>query len=205
MAQTYLYIFITIVSVSFVFGLILDQLNANHWCNGLSERLKSIITDEEYQKSISYYKQHGSLSKWQESVSFVLILLVLIYGGFGWLDHALRNISDHFILLPLMFFGALGLLSSLISLPFDIYSTFVIEDRFGFNKTTPRTYFLDKLKGIALSVIIGGGLLSLIITIYHYTGNWFWILALGVTVVFSIFSVMFYSTLIVPLLTSRNH
>jgi STE24 endopeptidase len=204
MAHTYLYIFIAIVSVSFVFGLILDQINANHWCKGLPERLKTIITAEEYQKSISYYKQHESLSKWQESFSFVLILLVLIYGGFGWLDQALKNISDHFILLPLMFFGSLGLLSGLLSLPFEIYSTFVIEDRFGFNKTTPKTYVLDKLKGIVLSVIIGGGLLSLIITIYHYTGNWFWILALGVTVVFSIFSVMFYSTLIVPLFNKQK-
>jgi STE24 endopeptidase len=204
MTQTYLYIFIAIVSVSFVFGQILDRINANHWCNGLPERLKSIITDEEYQKSIDYYKQHGSLSKWEESISFVLILLVLIFGGFGWLDNLVRNISSHYILLPLLFFGAVGILSSLISMPFDIYSTFVIEERFGFNKTTPRTYILDKVKGILLSVIIGGGLLSLIITIYHYTGNWFWILAWGVTVTFSIFSVMFYSTLIVPLFNKQK-
>jgi len=133
-----------------------------------------------------------------------LILLVLIFGGFGWLDNLVRNISSHYILLPLLFFGAVGILSSLISMPFDIYSTFVIEERFGFNKTTPRTYILDKVKGILLSVIIGGGLLSLIITIYHYTGNWFWILALGVTVTFSIFSVMFYSTLIVPLFNKQK-
>jgi STE24 endopeptidase len=204
MVQTYLYLFIAIVSVSFVFGMVLDRLNTNHWCNGLPERLKSIITDEEYQKSISYYKQHGKVSKWEESISFVLIILVLIYGGFGWLDNILKPISNHFILLPLMFFGVLGFLSFLISLPFDLYSTFVIEERFGFNKTTLLTYFFDKLKGIALSIIIGGSLLSLVITIYRYTGNWFWILALAVIVVFSIFSVMFYSTLIVPLFNKQK-
>jgi STE24 endopeptidase len=204
MEQTYLYLFITIVSVSFVFSLILDWLNTKHWCNGLPQRLKSIITDDEYQKSISYYRQHESLSKWEECVSFVIIILVLVYGGFGWLDSTLKNISNHFILLPLMFFGVLGLISSLISLPYDIYSTFVIEERFGFNKTTGKTYFMDKLKGILLSILIGGGMLSLIITIYHYTGNWFWILALGVIVVFSMFSVMFYSTLIVPLFNKQK-
>src|ERR1035437_5369405 len=104
MAHTYLYIFIAIVSVSFVFGLILDQINANHWCKGLPERLKTIITTEEYQKSISYYKQHESLSKWQESFSFVLILLVLIYGGFCWLGLGLKKIFDHFFFLSLLFF-----------------------------------------------------------------------------------------------------
>lgn len=204
MEKTYFYLFITIVSASFIFGLILDRLNTRHWCNGLPEKLRSIITADEYQKSISYYKQHESLSKIEECVSFVLIMLVLVYGGFGWLDSALNNFSNHFILLPLMFFGVLGLLSSLISLPFDVYSTFVIEERFGFNKTTIKTYFLDKIKGILLSIIIGGGMLTLIITIYHYTGNWFWILALGVIVVFSIFSVMFYSTLIVPLFNKQK-
>ena len=204
MAQAYLYLFIAIVSLSYIFGLIMDRLNTNHWCNGLPERLKSIITIDEYQKSINYYKQHESLSKWQEGLSFVIILLVLIYGGFGRLDSELRNISVHFILLPLMFFGVIGLLSGIISTPFDLYTTFVIEERFGFNKTTLRTFIMDKLKSIVLSIIIGGGLLSLIITIYHYTGNWFWILALGVTVVFSIFSVMFYSTLIVPLFNKQQ-
>jgi STE24 endopeptidase len=204
MAQAYLYLFIAIVSLGYIFGLILDRLNTNHWCNGLPERLKSIITNDEYEKSINYYKQHESLSQWQEGLSFVIILLVLIYGGFGRLDGELRNITDHFIFLPLLFFGVIGLLSGLISTPFDLYSTFVIEERFGFNKTTLRTYFMDKLKSIVLSVIIGGGLLSLIITIYHYTGNWFWILALGVTVVFSLFSVMFYSTLIVPLFNKQQ-
>jgi STE24 endopeptidase len=182
----------------------LDWLNSKHWCNGLPERLKSIITEDEYQKSISYYKQHESLSKREECLSFLLILLVLIYGGFGWLDGVLSNVTNHFILLPLLFFGVLGLLSGLISLPFEIYSIFVIEDRFGFNKTTVKTYLLDKLKGIALSIIIGGGMLSLIITIYHYTGSWFWILALCVIVVFSIFSLMFYSTLIVPLFNKQK-
>lgn len=204
MAQAYLYLFIAIVSLSYTFGLILDRLNTNHWCNGLPERLRSIITQDEYQKSINYYKQHESLSQWQEGLSFVIILLVLIYGGFGKLNSELSNITNHFIMLPLLFFGVIGLLSGLISTPFDLYSTFVIEERFGFNKTTLRTYFMDKLKSIVLSVIIGGGLLSLIIAIFHFTGNWFWILAWGVTVVFSLFSVMFYSTLIVPLFNKQQ-
>jgi len=204
MEKTYLYLFIAIVTLSFLFGLILDWLNTKHWCNGLPDKLKSIITDEEYKKSINYYKQHEALSKWSEGLSFVVILMVLIFGGFGLLDNALRNITSHFILLPLLFFGSMAFISGVISMPFGLYSTFVIEERFGFNKTTWKTYFLDKLKGIALSIVIGGGLLSLIITIYHYTGSWFWLLALGVIAVFSIFSVMFYSTLIVPLFNKQK-
>jgi STE24 endopeptidase len=195
---------VTIVSLSFVFQQIVDYLNSKHWCNGLPDSLKSIISIDQYQKSISYYKQNEKVSRISEWFSFLILLTVLLFRSFGWLNDFISQYTTHYIFLPLLFFGFLGLVSAIINLPFDIYSTFVIEEKFGFNKTTVKVYIFDKLKGILLSVILGGGILALILFIYHNTGEWFWILALLVITSFSIFFSIFYSTLIVPLFNKQK-
>lgn len=195
---------IGIVSVSFIFEQLVDYLNSKHWCNGLPESLRSIITIDQYDKSISYYKQNEIVSRINEWFSFVLLIAALLLGFFGWLNEFISQYTKHYIFLPLLFFGFLGFVSSIISLPFEVYSTFVIEERFGFNKTTVKLYIFDKLKGILLAIILGGGIMSLILFIYHSTGEWFWILALAVITLFSIFFSMFYSTLIVPLFNKQK-
>jgi STE24 endopeptidase len=106
--------------------------------------------------------------------------------------------------MALLFFGILGLVSNLLSLPFDVYHVFVLEEKFGFNRTTAKTFILDRLKGLLLSIIIGGGLLSLIILIYESTGNYFWVIAWAVITFFMIFMSMFYSNLIVPLFNKQK-
>lgn len=96
------------------------------------------------------------------------------------------------------------LLSSAFTTPFDLYHTFVIEKRFGFNKTTPKIYILDKLKGWLLAVIVGGGLMALIIWIYRASGEYFWLLAWGVITFSLVFVTYFYSSLIVPLFNKQK-
>jgi STE24 endopeptidase len=88
--------------------------------------------------------------------------------------------------------------------PFEIYSVFVIEEKFGFNTMTVKTFILDKLKGWMLGAVIGGGLLALITWIYTSTGNWFWLLVWGVATAFMVFMAMFYSNLIVPLFNKQR-
>jgi STE24 endopeptidase len=104
----------------------------------------------------------------------------------------------------LIFFGIVVIAAGLLNLPFSIYDTFVIEKKFGFNKTTPGTFVLDLIKSLFLGTIIGGGLMALIIWIYGLTGNWFWILSWGVLSLFSLFMAMFYSNLIVPLFNKQT-
>ena len=96
------------------------------------------------------------------------------------------------------------LLRTILFLPFNIYDTFVIEEKYGFNKTTLKTFFLDKVKGWILSLIIGGGLLALIIWFYMLTGKMFWIYTWLLMSVFMMFITMFYSTLIVPLFNKQT-
>ncbi|MBA7519213.1 Protease HtpX [subsurface metagenome] len=92
----------------------------------------------------------------------------------------------------------------IISTPFSLYDTFVIEEKYGFNKTTLKTFFLDKIKGWFLAAIIGGGLLALVVWFYEQTTNMFWIYTWILVSVFMIFMTMFYSTLIVPIFNKQT-
>ena len=134
----------------------------------------------------------------------MVILAVFFTGGLGWLDRLVEGMVDSYILHVLLFFGILALAGDLLSMPFALYRTFVIEERYGFNRTTPRTFILDKIKGWGLGVVFGGGLLALVTWIYMLTGSWFWIIALGVLTLFSVFMSMFYSNLIVPLFNKQT-
>ncbi len=112
---------------------------------------------------------------------------MLFLGGFGWLDGIVSNLSNNEIIRSLIFFGILFFINDLLNIPFEWYDTFVIEERFGFNKTTKKTFILDKLKGYLLTIIIGGLLLSAIIYIYKQTPENFWLIAWAVVTVFSLF------------------
>ena len=132
------------------------------------------------------------------------MIFLLLTGGFSRLDQMIRLHTENPILMAFLFFGILGLASGILSLPFDIYHVFILEEKFGFNRTTVNTFILDKLKGLLLAAIIGGGLLALIIFIYESTGNYFWIMTWVVISFLMIFISMFYSNLIVPLFNKQK-
>jgi STE24 endopeptidase len=138
------------------------------------------------------------------TLTFIIMILMLTLGGFAMMDFLVRKFTSNPILLALLYFGILGFTSMILSLPFDIYQTFVLEEKFGFNKTTPKTFILDKIKGLVLSAVIGGGLLALIVFIYQSTGAAFWVIVWAVIAFFMIFMTMFYSNLIVPLFNKQK-
>ena len=191
-----------------VFGYLLDQwldrLNLKHTVPDLPKELEGIFDEEEYRKSQLYKRDNTRFSFISSSFSLLLMGLMFFLGGFGWLDSLLSAHISNYILFVLAFFGILALASDILTTPFDLYSTFVIEEKYGFNRTTTKTYILDKLKGWLLGSIIGGGLLALITWIYMLTGSWFWLIVLGVVTLFSVFMNMFYSNLIVPLFNKQT-
>ncbi|HNS17276.1 MAG TPA: M48 family metallopeptidase [Bacteroidales bacterium] len=195
---------IVILAVGFIVERILDYLNSTYWSDELPDELKGIYDPEKYRKSQAYLRTKQRFSILTDSFSLMVMLLMLLTGGFAWLDNLVREQTTHPILLALFFFGILGLAADLLATPFSVYSTFVIEERFGFNKTTPKTFILDKLKGWLLGALLGGGILSLIVWIYLATGNLFWIFAWIAISLFSVFMTMFYSTLIVPLFNKQT-
>ena len=194
-----LQIIIAIILVEFCFEKVLDFLNLKNLSPQLPEEAKGIYDEEKYRKSQEYYKVNHRFSMLTSTLSLIMLLVILFLHGFAYLDSFVREYTQHPILMPLLFFALLGLASDLIGTPFALYRTFVIEEKFGFNKTTLATFFLDKLKGYLLAAIIGGILFSFIIWIYQNTGTYFWLFAWAVISFFTIFVTMFYTTLLVPI------
>lgn len=204
MTEMIFYIIIAILVFDYILERLLDYLNSRLWSNALPEELEGIYDADKYKLSQDYTKVNTKFSIYSDTVSFVVMMLMLLLGGFAFLDRVVWSVSENPILMSLMFFGALSAASDLLGLPFSIYGTFVIEERFGFNRTTVKTYILDKLKGLVLAAIIGGGILSLVVYIYMVTGTWFWLIAWGVITAFTMFMFMFYSNLIVPLFNKQK-
>ena len=204
MVHTLYFLILFIIVIDFIFERWLDYLNSTKWSSKLPVDFEGIYDEEKYHLSQEYEKTKHRFSKLTGIIGFIVILLIFILGGFGWLDTLIRERVNNPILIALLFFGIIGFVSEIFSLPFSWYETFVIEEKFGFNKSTPKIFFLDHLKGMLLGAVIGGGILSLIIWIYMLTGQLFWIYALIVITVFSLFMTLFYSNLIVPLFNKQR-
>ncbi len=202
--QIIFYVIIAIIILDYVFDRVMDYLNASRWSKTLPQELKGIYDEEKYRKSQEYSRVNMRLGVVTSTLSFLFILLMLGFGGFGYLDDFVRQYTGHDVLMALAFFGILGLASDILSTPFDLYGTFVIEERFGFNRTTPKTYMLDKIKGWLLALLLGGGLLAVFVWFYSTAGSMFWLYAWILFSAFSIFMMMFYSTLIVPLFNKQR-
>lgn len=194
-----LWIIVGIVSVSFVFGQVLEYINLKAMRTDIPAEIASFYDKGKYEKSQRYHKETTRFSFLTSTVGFAGSLLMLLLGGFGWLDGLLRTITENPVLLALLFFGVLGIASDLLTLPFQWYGTFVIEEKYGFNKTTGKTFITDKLKGYMLGALIGGGLLAALIYLVDTIGPDFWIWFAAIACVFILFMNMFYTSLILPL------
>lgn len=190
---------ILIVFANFIFEFILEYLNINNWSKDIPENLRDIYPVEKYEMSRKYALANYRFSKITSLFSFFILLLALIFGIFGWLDEWIRQYTDSPILIAILFFGTLGFASDLISIPFSIYKTFVIEERFGFNKTTPKTFVLDKLKGYMLAIIFGSIILAALVKIFEITGDDFWWIAWIFLTSLTLFITVFYTSLLLPI------
>jgi STE24 endopeptidase len=197
-------IIIAIILFDFILERILGMLNTSRMADELPEEVKDVYEPEQYQKSQNYKKTNDRFGIITSSFSLVVILLMFFLGGFSIADDIARGVTGNTILIALLFFGMLMLASDLISTPFSLYDTFVIEEKFGFNKTTVKTYIMDKVKGWLLGALIGGGLLAVVIWFYLQTKSAFWIYAWIAIAAFMVFMTMFYSTLIVPLFNRQT-
>jgi len=193
------YIIITILVAQFIIETVLDYLNAKRYGHPVPEELNDVFNAEEYKKSQAYKKINYRFGILTSTFSLLLTLGFLILGGFEWVDQMARSITDNPMLIALLFFGIIMIGSDIVTLPFSYYSTFVIEEKFGFNKTTRGTFFMDKLKGWGIMAVVGGGLLALIIWFFEWAGSSFWIYTWALVAVFTLFMNLFYSKLIVPL------
>ncbi|MCB9033586.1 MAG: M48 family metallopeptidase [Chitinophagales bacterium] len=198
------YIIIAIILIDFIIDLVLDYLNTKNWSLPIPENLKGIYDDDKYAKAQAYHKAHGKINLISSVISTASIVLFLAFNGFAWLYYQVIQITTQPILQTLLYFGILSVASTILSLPFSIYTTFVIEEKYGFNKTTPKLFILDFIKGLILSAIIGGILISAFVAFYLYAGKLFWVYAWLLFAGFSIFFAMFYTSIIVPIFNKLN-
>ncbi len=204
MHEIIFWVIIAILVLDFLFEKYLDYLNTTKWSDTLPEEVKGIYDEEKYKKQQAYQRENHRFANISGSFSFVVTLLMFLFYGFAVVDGWAWSFTGNAILAALLFFGILMFASDVLNTPFSVYDTFVIEQKYGFNKTTPKTFVLDKIKGWLIGAVIGGGLLALIIFIYEKTQHLFWIYAWIVISGFSIFMAMFYSNLIVPLFNKQT-
>lgn len=197
--QAILYIILAIVTISYLFDQALEYLNLRHQRTDIPSEVASFYDRDKYIGSLSYHRDQTNFGFITSGFGFVLSMAMLLFGGFGWVDGLLRTVTDNEMVLALVFFGTILLASDILTMPFQWYATFVIEERYGFNRTTVRTFLLDKLKGYALGALIGGGLLALLIYLIRVIGPNFWIWFAAVASLFVLLMNMFYTSLILPL------
>lgn len=197
--QTILILILVITAVGYAFDQLLDFINLKSQRMDIPKEIESFYEKEKYLKALAYNSERTKFSFITSAFSFLLSASMLLFGGFGWIDGFLRGYIENEILLALAFFAVLMLASDILTIPFQWYSIFVIEEKYGFNKTTIKTFITDKLKGYALAAIVGGCLLALLIYLVQAIGPSFWIWFSIIAGVFILFINMFYTSLILPL------
>jgi STE24 endopeptidase len=199
MESVILKVIIAIITFNYVLGRILVYLNNKNIKTEIPAEAEGIYDQERYATSLKYQKESSNFSFLTSTISYLSTIFLLLFGIFGWLDDYLREFTEHPIILALLFFGVIGLVSDILSIPFELYDTFVLEEKYGFNKTTLKTFISDKIKGYFLSALVGGAITALIIFFYVNLGEWFWLYAWGLTIAVLLFTLMFYTSFILPL------
>ena len=191
-------ILITLI-LDFFINLIADTLNLKALKTELPESFVGFYNSKKYKQSQEYLRVNTKFG-WLSSSFGLIVILILWFGKFfPTLDKFVLSFNFNPIISGLIYIGILLLAKSILSIPFSLYSTFVIEAKFGFNKTSYSTYFLDLIKGFFLSLILGGLLLGLILIFFEYAGEKAWLYCwIGVTIFMIIIQYLF-PTWIMPL------
>ena len=203
-SETIFFIIVVFLCLDFVLERVLESLNSKHMSPVLPDSLKGIYDEKEYSRFQSYKRENGRLDSWSSGVGFVVMIVFLVAGGFGWYNSWVVSLTDSVVWQTILFVVGLSVVSSVLDIPFDYYATFRIEEKYGFNKTTRRVYWLDTVKELVLSLVLGGVLLALVVWFYTWAGTYFWLFAWGAVTLFSVFMAMFYSQLIVPLFNKQT-
>ncbi|MFQ5824867.1 MAG: M48 family metallopeptidase [bacterium] len=195
----YAIIILTTIIISYLLSLITEALNLKALREDLPEEFEGVYDAEAYKKSQEYTRVKTKFGFITSTFSIALTLIFWFAGGFNFLDQIVRSWNLHIILTGIAYIGILIFIKALLSLPFSIYATFVIEERFGFNKTTPVTFVTDILKELMLAVVLGGPLLAGVLAFLQYAGALAWVYCWIATTIFILFVDFIAPTWIMPL------
>jgi len=183
----------------YLLGLIADHLNLKNQSATPPAEFSDLVDEKSYRKNRDYLRVNTVLGHYSSAVSLAATLGFWFFGGFNFLDLWCRSQTDNILFSGLIFIALLLLVNTLLSLPFSIYSTFVIEERFGFNRTNWKTFVMDRIKGIFLALALGTPLLAGILWFFQSAGNLAWFYAWMVTSIFTLGIQLIAPTWIMPL------
>ena len=190
---------VAFVLIDFAVGMVINYLNEKSKNAPLSAQAAEIYNPDEYRKSMEYGTDKYNFEMLTTVISTVVILSAIILGWFSYLDSLIRERISNNLLVTIVFVGVLIVISSLASIPSSYYSTFVIEEKYGFNKTTRKLFVADAIKQLFLSLAIGLSLLYLIAWIYQEIASLFWLVGWLLVAVFSLFMFVFGTRIFLPM------
>ena len=202
--ETLFNVLITIIVLNFLKDSILDYLNSTYFNNEIPEIISDIHDNEKYLKSQEYKKTQYKFNRISSIYSLLILLLFFYFDGFLIVDNYCRSLFDSEIVISLSFFGIIYFGNDILSIPFSLYYTFIIEERFGFNKTSFKTFINDKLKSWLLTILFGGGILCFIILQFESVGQNFWIVAWAFMSILTVLIQGLYAQVIVPLFNKQT-
>ena len=202
--ETLFNVLITIIVLNFLKDSILDYLNSTYFNNEIPEIIGDIYDNEKYLKSQEYKKTQYKFNRISSIYSLLILLLFFYFDGFLIVDNYCRSLFDSEIVISLSFFGIIYFGNDILSIPFSLYYTFIIEERFGFNKTSFKTFITDKLKSWLLTILFGGGILCFIILQFESVGQNFWIVAWVFMSILTVLIQGLYAQVIVPLFNKQT-
>ena len=189
-----------IISFQFIIDLVSGLLNYSSFDKPLPNNVENIFSENEYSKSQKYKKVNFKFNLVSSVYSFSILFTVLYFGLLGSLDSYIRNVTfENEISLSLIFFASVFIISDTLKIPFQLYRVFVIEEQFGFNNTTLKTFIFDKLKSYFISLLLIVILATPLLLFIIFFPSSFWIYFWILISIFLIFVNMFYTTLIVPI------
>jgi len=195
----FFFIILVALVLDFVLRLVASLLNLKALKLELPLTLEGVYNPEDYRKSQEYTRESTRFDLVASTFQLLLLLSFWFAGGFNYLDQVVRAWGFVPIVSGLLYIGILLVAYSLITLPFSVYATFVIEERFGFNRTTPRTFLMDRVKGLALAMLLGAPLLAGILSFFEYSGLYAWLYCWLIITIFSLVMQFVASTWIMPL------
>jgi len=179
-------IILAALAVDFILNLTADLYNIKSLNSDLPDEFIGLYDENTYEKSQQYTKATTRFGIVTSIFNLAVLLAFWFAGGFNWLDQIVRGWELGLIWTGLVYIGLLVFAKMILSLPFSIYSTFVIEERFGFNKTTPKTFVMDMLKGLVLGILLGGPLLAGILAFFTFIDQFAWLYAWAAVTVFTL-------------------
>ncbi|MBD3246332.1 MAG: M48 family metalloprotease [Candidatus Omnitrophica bacterium] len=199
MEQLYLILVLGFLVGRYLLDTLVEWRNVRHVSTELPREFAGVYDPDKYRTSQRYLKENTGFSVVKDTVSTVIIVAVILCGGFGLLDRGVRALTENPLAAGLFFAGVVFLLSEVMSLPFRAYHTFVIEEKYGFNKTKVRTFIGDFVKELFLGVVLGGMLFAGVLWFFLSAGAQAWLWCWAAVMVFQLFVTFIAPVVILPL------